>query len=156
VVRLVREHGLNARKRGKRIPTTNSSRGFGVCANLLNGEFAAERDGEQWVSSYQRYAITYPRTAGGWVYLTTVLDRYDRQVIGWAFSAGLETAHTVSPVLDMAFVHRAALPFGPRGAVLRSSFSGPLAGALPHGPPEHEPEGKPLRPSPAPNHVSKR
>jgi hypothetical protein len=50
----------------------------------------------------------------------------------------------------------AALPFGPRGAVVRPSFSGPLEGTVFHGPPEHEPEGKLPGPSPAPNHFSKR
>jgi transposase InsO family protein len=42
------------------------------------------------------------------VYLTIVLDLYDRQVIGWAFSAGLETAHTTIPAMDMACAHRHA------------------------------------------------
>jgi transposase InsO family protein len=60
VARLMREHGLNARKRRKRISTTNSSHGLPVCENLLNREFAAERDGEKWVSD-----ITYLRTSGG-------------------------------------------------------------------------------------------
>ncbi|MDR2184150.1 MAG: hypothetical protein LBO80_00565 [Treponema sp.] len=72
--RLMREHGLNARKGRNHIPVTGSSHGPGVCPNVLNREFAAERDGEKWISSYQRYAITYLRTAGGRVYLTTVLD----------------------------------------------------------------------------------
>jgi transposase InsO family protein len=108
VARLMREHDLNARKRRKHIPTTDSGHGLPVCENLLNREFAAERDGEKWVSSYQRYAITYLRTSGGWVYLTMVLDLYDRQVIGWAFSADLETAHTTIPALDMACAHRRA------------------------------------------------
>ncbi|MDR2740887.1 MAG: hypothetical protein LBB98_01865 [Treponema sp.] len=39
----------------------------------------------------QRYAITYLRTLGGWVYLTVVVDLYDRKVIGWAFSGDMET-----------------------------------------------------------------
>jgi transposase InsO family protein len=37
-----------------------------------------------------------------------VLDSYDRQVIGWAFSADLEAAHTTIPALDMAGDHRRA------------------------------------------------
>ena len=34
--RLTRENGLNARRRGKHIPTTNSNHAFPVCENILN------------------------------------------------------------------------------------------------------------------------
>jgi transposase InsO family protein len=39
----------------------------------------------------------------GWLYLTVVLDLYDRKAIDWAFSAGLETVQTTIPALRMAF-----------------------------------------------------
>jgi transposase InsO family protein len=107
VAALMREHGLNARMRRKFIPTTNSHYGLPVCANLLDRQFHAERGGEKWVSSYQRYAITYVRTASGWVYLTVVLDLFDRKVIGWALSADMEAVHTTIPALDMAAGNRA-------------------------------------------------
>jgi transposase InsO family protein len=51
----------------------------------LNRRFQAERAGEKWVSD-----MTYLRTTSGWVYLTAVLDLYDRKVTGWTFSAGME------------------------------------------------------------------
>jgi putative transposase len=60
------------------------------------------------VSSYQRYAVTYLRVPGGWIYLTAVPDLYDRKAISWAFSAGLETAPTAIPALRTAFASRAA------------------------------------------------
>jgi transposase InsO family protein len=108
VARLMRENGLNARRRGKFIPTANSNHGLPVCANLLNREFQAETAGAKWVSSYQRYAITYLRVLDGWLYLTVILDLFDRKVIGWAFSDGLETARTTIPALRMAFANRRA------------------------------------------------
>jgi transposase InsO family protein len=37
------------------------------------------------------------------VYLTVTLDLFDREVIGWALSADMETAHTAIPAVDMAF-----------------------------------------------------
>jgi transposase InsO family protein len=40
------------------------------------------------------------------VYLTVVLDLYDRKVIGWALSADMEAVHTTIPALDMAFANR--------------------------------------------------
>jgi transposase InsO family protein len=100
---LMRENGLNARRRRKFIPTTNSNHGLPVCENILNREFQAQRGGEKWVSD-----ITYLRTLGGWVYLTVVLDLYDRKIIGWAFSADMESVHTTIPALQMAFSNRKA------------------------------------------------
>jgi transposase InsO family protein len=99
----MRENDLNARRRRKFIPTTNSNHGFPVCENILNREFHAERGGEKWVSD-----ITYLRTAGGWIYLTVVLDLFDRKVIGWALSADMETRHTTVTALEMAFKNRTA------------------------------------------------
>jgi transposase InsO family protein len=53
----------------------------------LNREFQAERAGAKRVPD-----IACPRTLGGWIYLTAVLDLFDRKVIGRAFSSGMETA----------------------------------------------------------------
>jgi transposase InsO family protein len=75
--RLMRENGLNARRRGRFIPTTDSNHGLPVCENRLNREFQAETAGAKWVSD-----ITYLRVRGGWIYLTTGLDLYDRTGIG--------------------------------------------------------------------------
>jgi transposase InsO family protein len=99
----MRENGLNAARRRKFIPTTNSNHGLPVCENILNREFHAEGAGQKWVSD-----ITYLRTAEGWVYLTVVLDLYDRKLIGWALSGDLETLHTTIPALKMAFGNRKA------------------------------------------------
>jgi transposase InsO family protein len=100
---LTRENGLNARGRRKFIPTTNSNHGLPVCEDTLSREFHADRGGEKWVSD-----ITCLRTRGGWAYLTVALGLYDRKVIGWAFSADMESAHTTIPALEMAFANRKA------------------------------------------------
>ena len=102
VARLMRENGLNARQRRTFVRTTNSKHALPVCENILNREFQAEEGGQKWVSD-----ITYLRTSGRWVYLTTVLDLFDRKVIGWAFSADMETAHTTAAALEMAVKNRA-------------------------------------------------
>jgi transposase InsO family protein len=52
--------------------------------------------------------ITYLPTLAGWVYLTVALDLYDRNVIGWAFSADMESVHTTIPAMEMAFANRKA------------------------------------------------
>jgi transposase InsO family protein len=102
VARLMRENGLNAKRRKKFIPTTDSKHGLYVNENLLNREFHAEKGGQKWVSD-----ITYLRTASGWVYLTVVLDLFDRKVLGWALSAGLQASETTVAALEMAVRNRA-------------------------------------------------
>jgi len=102
VARLMREHGLNARRKRKFIPTTDSRHSLPVCENILNREFYAEGPGQKWVSD-----ITYLRTATGWIYLTAVIDLFDRTVIGWALSDNLETRSTAVPAFEMAVKNRA-------------------------------------------------
>jgi len=101
VARLMRENGLNARRRRTFIRTTDSKHTLAVCENILNREFHAEKGGRKWVSD-----ITYLRTVNGWVYLTVVLDLFDRKVIGWAVSAGMEAADTTVAALEMAVKNR--------------------------------------------------
>jgi transposase InsO family protein len=101
VAQLMRENGLNARRKKQFIPTTNSNHGLPVCESWLNREFQAA--GAKRVSAYQRYAITYLWTLGGWIYLTVVLDLYDRKIIAWAFSSDMETAHTTLPACGWPF-----------------------------------------------------
>ena len=101
IARLMREHGLNARRRKKYIPTTDSKHSFPVCKNILNREFLVEKPGQKWVSD-----ITYLRTENGWLYLTVVIDLFDRKVIGWALSSDLEAENTTISAFEMAVKNR--------------------------------------------------
>jgi putative transposase len=101
VARLMRENGLNARRRRKYIPTTDSKHSLPVCGNILNRNFSAGKPGQKWVSD-----ITYLRTLKGWEYLTVVLDLFDRKVIGWALSDNMETCNTTIPAFEMAVKNR--------------------------------------------------
>jgi putative transposase len=101
VARLMMENGLNARRKRTFIRTTETNHTLAVCENILGREFHAEKGGQKWVSD-----ITYLRTLNGWVYLTVVLDLYDRKVIGWALSAGMQAAETTISALDMAVKNR--------------------------------------------------
>jgi transposase InsO family protein len=49
--------------------------------------------------------ITYLKTNNGWLYLTVILDLWDRNVIGWAFSEDMEAGH-VCDALMMACTNR--------------------------------------------------
>jgi len=101
MAKLMRENHLNARRWKKHIPTTNSKHSLPVCENILNREFYAEKSGQKWVSD-----ITYLRTLNGWIYLTVVIDLFDRKVIGWALSDNLETCGTTIPAFEMAVKSR--------------------------------------------------
>ena len=129
VARLMRENGLNARRRRTFIRTTDSKHTLAVCENILNREFHAEKGGQKWVSD-----ITYLRTVNGWVYLTVVLDLYDRKVIGWALSAGMEAADTAIAALEMAVKNRT-----PEDGLIFHSDRGVQYCAQSFGAPEHEP-----------------
>ena len=96
VERLMKEHGLHARRRRKFVVTTDSSHTLAIPENILNREFSAAGPGEKWVSD-----ITYLRTTSGWLYLTCILDLWDRKVIGWAFSGDMAAEH-VCNALEMA------------------------------------------------------
>jgi transposase InsO family protein len=100
VERLMREQGLQARRRRKHVVTTDSGHGLSIAENLLNREFHAEGPGEKWVSD-----ITYLRTRSGWLYLTVIIGLWDRQVMGWAFSEDLGARH-VCRALEMAVSNR--------------------------------------------------
>jgi transposase InsO family protein len=102
VARLMRENGLNAGRRRKFIRTTDSKHTLPVFENILSREFHAEKGGQKWVSD-----ITYLLTSNGWVYLTVVIDLYDRKVLGWALSVGMQASETSIAALQMAVKNRA-------------------------------------------------
>lgn len=70
--------------------TTDSRHNLPVAENLLNRDFEATAPSQKWVSD-----ITYVPTAQGWVYLTIVMDLYDRKIIGWSVSTSMTTEATI-------------------------------------------------------------
>jgi len=101
VAKMMRENNLNARQIKKYVKTTDSKHSLPVCENILNREFYAEKPGQKWVSD-----ITYLRTIVGWLYLTVIIDLFDRKVIGWSFSDNMETVNTTIVALMMAVRNR--------------------------------------------------
>ena len=101
VERLMRKEKIQAKKKRKRVKTTDSGHSEPVSENVLGRDFKAFSPGEKWVSD-----ITYLRTLCGWIYLTVIIDLYDRKVIGWALSSGLEASETAVPALKMAVGNR--------------------------------------------------
>lgn len=81
--------------------TTDSRHYLPVADNILNRDFHADQEGQKWVSD-----ITYIPTRQGWVYLTIIMDLYDRKIIGWSLSTSMTTQSTVTPAWRMAILNR--------------------------------------------------
>ncbi len=99
--RLLKKYGLNAKTKRRFVATTDSNHNLTVCENILNRDFKAAEPGEKWVSD-----ITYLPTRDGWRYLTTVMDLFDRKVIGWSYSETMETVDTTKKALEAAWRNR--------------------------------------------------
>ena len=81
--------------------TTNSSHKYPVVENVLNRVFETKIQNAAWVSD-----ITYIATKQNWLYLTTVIDLFDRKVIGWSLSDTMKAVDTVIPAFKMAKINR--------------------------------------------------
>lgn len=102
VAKLMRLNGLKSKIRKRyRVTTTNSNHKLAISANHLNRNFIPAVLNKAWVSD-----ITYIRTNQGWLYLTTILDLFDRQIIGWSLSDTMLTKETIIPAWKMAIAKR--------------------------------------------------
>jgi putative transposase len=90
-------NGIQSKIRKKWKVTTNSSHKYPIVANKLNRQFTTEHPNEVWVSD-----ITYIATKEGWLYLTIILDLWDRKIIGWALSNTMYTKDTLIPAWKIA------------------------------------------------------
>lgn len=106
VARLMKQMGIKSNISKKfKVMTTDSNHAHAPSENLLARDFTASRPGEKWVSD-----ITYVRTRQGWLYLTIVMDLYDRKIIGWSMSQTLEAIQTVITAFRMAIHNRPVNP----------------------------------------------
>lgn len=100
IARLMRENGMDARRKPFRPITTKSNPKHAVAPNLLAQDFTAERPNEKWTGD-----ITSVPTAQGWLYLAVILDVFSRRVIGWAMSSLCDEL-LVETALRMALARR--------------------------------------------------
>ena len=82
----MRELGLKSKLSKKFKITTDSKHNYLLVENVLNRQFLVSQPSKAWVSD-----ITYIHTKEGFLYLTTVMDLYDRKIIGWSLSDGMST-----------------------------------------------------------------
>ena len=103
VARLMKKNGIRAVHAKKFVVTTDSKHKYPVVENKLDRNFSAQKSAQIWVSD-----ITYIRTMKGWLYLTIILDLYDRKVIGWALSTDMSAESTTIAAWRMAIKNRPA------------------------------------------------
>lgn len=101
VARLMKQQGLRAVHAKKFVVTTDSNHNYPVVENKLKRNFTAQRPGQVWVSD-----ITYVKTGQSWLYLTVIIDLYDRKVVGWSQSADMSAANTTVAAWKMAVNNR--------------------------------------------------
>lgn len=100
VRRLMRRHGLEAKRVKQFKRTTQRDPRHAVAPNRLEQDFTATRPDEKWAGD-----ITYIRTAEGWLYLAVVLDLFSRRIVGWSMSNRI-TRQLVIDALNMAITQR--------------------------------------------------
>lgn len=101
VARLMKKNKIRAVHAKKFVVTTDSKHKYPVVENRLDRNFTAKGEGRAWVSD-----ITYVKTSKGWLYLTVVLDLFDRKVIGWSQSSDLSAENTSIAAWRMAVGNR--------------------------------------------------
>jgi putative transposase len=99
VAKYMNQLGLRS-KLSKKFKVTTNSKNV-IVPNILNREFSVTESSKVWVSD-----ITYIRVKEGFIYLTTVLDLYDRKIIGWSLSNGMSVEETSLAAWKMAIKNR--------------------------------------------------
>lgn len=97
VRRLAREAGLTCvHPRPYRVTTVRDEANPDGLVDLVGREFEPDGPNELWFTD-----ITYIRTWVGWVYLASIIDGYNRKVVGWALDNHMRTS-LVTGALTMA------------------------------------------------------
>lgn len=100
----MRQLGLRYVKKRKFKVTTDSNHQHYIAPNVLNQQFKVNGYSKVWVSD-----ITYLHTKKGFLYLTIIMDLYDRKIIGWSLSSRISTNKTTLPAWQMAVTNRRVL-----------------------------------------------
>ena len=93
----MKQMGMRSKLSRRFRTTTDSAHQYKVAPNLLNRDFYRSEPVEACVSD-----LTYIPCSDGFLYLTTVLDLFDRKPIGWSMSENMRASSTVIPAIRMA------------------------------------------------------
>lgn len=102
--RIMKKHGLAARKQRRFVRTTDSKHAEPIAPNCLQRDFETGSGERVWCAD-----ITYLRTLSGWLYMATVLDVRTRKWVGYAVASHMRT-ELVDAALRMALVQELEAP----------------------------------------------
>ena len=98
--RLMREHGLQPKRRRRYVVTTDSDHAGPIYPDLAK-DLVPDRPNQLWVAD-----LTYVAIPGGFVYLAAILDAWSRKVVGYAISRSMDARIAVA-ALKAAIRNRA-------------------------------------------------
>jgi transposase InsO family protein len=87
IERLMRENGIQARRKRRFRRTTDSKHSNPIAPNVLARQFTTTAPNQAWVTD-----VTCVWTDEGWLFLAVMVDLFARRVVGWAASDTNDTA----------------------------------------------------------------
>ena len=102
VERLMRQHGLQGVRRGKRQRTTVPDPKAPCPLDRVNRQFKADHPNQLWVTDF-----TYVSTWQGWVYVAFVIDVFSRRIVGWRQSSSMHTEFVLDALEQALYARRA-------------------------------------------------
>lgn len=103
VKRLMREHGLHARRRRRYIATTDSNHDQPIFPNRAR-DMVVDGPDRLWVAD-----LTYVAVTVGFVYVAVIMDAWSRRIVGYAMSRRIDARLTLA-ALDAAIALRQPPP----------------------------------------------
>jgi len=88
--RLMREHGLQPKRRRRYVITTDGDHAGPFFPDLAK-DLVPDRPNQLWVAD-----LTYVAIPGGFVYLAAILDAWSRKVVGYAISRSMDARIAVA------------------------------------------------------------
>ena len=82
VSKLMKENNISSKITRKFKATTYSNHNYNVAPNLLKQNFNVDAPKTSYVGD-----ITYIATDEGWLYLATVVDLFNREIVGWSMNS---------------------------------------------------------------------
>lgn len=83
----MQSHGIRAKGKRRFKVTADSHHKLPIAPHVLKRQFPVEMPNRLWAGD-----ITYVATDEGWLFLTVVIDLFNRRVVGWSMRADMSSA----------------------------------------------------------------